>query len=218
MSSFLYFSRARRDAIKAQFPNMKNTQISSLLGEQWRNATEEERRPHIEMELEQRKLYKIAVEEFNRQEEARKRRLQEEAAAMKMYNLPQQQPQKSKQEESQQNHVPAPLPPPATTMPQQQQQSMYYPYFPGHSNVVQQPSAHTVNSRIYPEHTSNGTFVSGQQYTTNSPTEVNVAIHDYHNSSSLAMRQSPILTFQRNLKSESVDEGDLFQFDKDIFS
>lgn len=80
MSSFLFFSKARRNSIKDEHPNMKNTEISSILGEQWRNATEEERRPHVEKELRERSKYKAAVEEFKREEVARKEEERKTAA------------------------------------------------------------------------------------------------------------------------------------------
>eukprot|EP00551_Chaetoceros_affinis_P020182 CAMPEP_0203717114 /NCGR_PEP_ID=MMETSP0092-20131115/1697_1 /ASSEMBLY_ACC=CAM_ASM_001090 /TAXON_ID=426623 /ORGANISM="Chaetoceros affinis, Strain CCMP159" /LENGTH=437 /DNA_ID=CAMNT_0050595877 /DNA_START=52 /DNA_END=1365 /DNA_ORIENTATION=- len=84
MSSFLFFSKERRKAIKDKHPNMKNTEISSILGEQWRNATEEERRPHIEMEQRERLKYRVALEKFNREEEARKKKEAEELAEAKL--------------------------------------------------------------------------------------------------------------------------------------
>lgn len=59
---------------------MKNTEISRILGEQWRNASEEERRPHVEKELRERSKYKAAVEEFNRGEAARKEEERKAAA------------------------------------------------------------------------------------------------------------------------------------------
>ena len=51
MSAFLKYSLSRRKAVKADNPDMNNTDISRLLGEMWRNAHEEEKRPYIEEEL-----------------------------------------------------------------------------------------------------------------------------------------------------------------------
>lgn len=86
MSSFLFFSKERRKTIKAKYPTMKNTEISSMLGEQWRNATEEERRPHIETEMRERTKYKAALDAFKRTELARKQQEQEAAETVRAVN------------------------------------------------------------------------------------------------------------------------------------
>ena len=51
MSAFLKYSLSRRKSVKADNPDMNNTDISRLLGEMWRNACEQEKRPYIEKEL-----------------------------------------------------------------------------------------------------------------------------------------------------------------------
>lgn len=58
MSAFLKYSQTRRRAVKAENPDMLNTDISRLLGEMWRNATEEEKCPFVEQELIERAQYK----------------------------------------------------------------------------------------------------------------------------------------------------------------
>lgn len=63
---------------------MKNTEVSRLLGEMWRNAPEEERRPHIEKEKEEREKYKVAIADWRKEAEAREqkeRKAQAEQAA-----------------------------------------------------------------------------------------------------------------------------------------
>ena len=72
MSAFLYFSQGRRKQIKDENPEMKNTEVSRLLGEMWRNASEDERRPHIEKEKEERGKYKIAIADWRKEYEKKK--------------------------------------------------------------------------------------------------------------------------------------------------
>ena len=69
MSAFLYFSQGRRTKLKTENPNMKNTEVSRLLGEMWRNAADEERNPYIEKEKEEREKYKVAVAEWRKEYE-----------------------------------------------------------------------------------------------------------------------------------------------------
>ena len=61
MSAFLLYSQAMRAQVRADHPNTKNTDISKLLAERWRQASEEEKRPFIELEKEQRTQYKEAM-------------------------------------------------------------------------------------------------------------------------------------------------------------
>jgi HMG (high mobility group) box len=72
MSAFLLFSQGRRGNIKEDNPGMKNTEISRLLGEQWRNCTDAERLPFVEEEKELREKYKIALSEWKEKEGERK--------------------------------------------------------------------------------------------------------------------------------------------------
>jgi hypothetical protein len=72
MSAFLYFSQGRRRMIKGENPTMKNTEISRLLGEMWRNAPEEDRKPHIDQEKAEREKYKVAIAEWRKEYEAKK--------------------------------------------------------------------------------------------------------------------------------------------------
>lgn len=72
MSAFLYYSQGRRKDIKDRFPDMKNTEVSRLLGEHWRNASEEERSPFIEKEKVEREKYKIAIADWRTDYEKKK--------------------------------------------------------------------------------------------------------------------------------------------------
>lgn len=57
MSAFLSYSQAMRPSIRAQQPQLKNTEISSVLADRWRSASEEEKRPHLEKEVIEREKY-----------------------------------------------------------------------------------------------------------------------------------------------------------------
>jgi hypothetical protein len=84
MSAFLYFSQGRRRTIKDANPKMKNTEVSRLLGEMWRAAPEEERKPHIDNEKVERGKYKIAIAEWRKEYEGKmedQRKQQAEAAS-----------------------------------------------------------------------------------------------------------------------------------------
>ena len=81
MSAFLYFSQGKRKSISDKNPDMKNTEISRLLGEMWRNSTEEERRPHVEKEKEEREKYKKAISEWRVDFERKKEEQQKQQAA-----------------------------------------------------------------------------------------------------------------------------------------
>mmetsp|Transcript_9918 Transcript_9918/g.14024 ORF Transcript_9918/g.14024 Transcript_9918/m.14024 type:complete len:372 (+) Transcript_9918:92-1207(+) len=77
MSAFLFFSQGMRQKLKAENPELKNTQISCLLGQRWKTASEEERRPHIERERKEREEYKKNIADW------REKRDEEEKAMRK---------------------------------------------------------------------------------------------------------------------------------------
>jgi hypothetical protein len=86
MSAFLYFSQGRRKQIKDQNQDIKNTQVSRLLGEMWRNSSEDARKPYIDKEKGEREKYKVAIAEWRKEFEAKKeeQRLQQEAQQQPM--------------------------------------------------------------------------------------------------------------------------------------
>lgn len=57
-SAFLLFSLTKRKELKGKNPDLKNTEISRILGELWRNTRAEEKRPFVEREQKERESYK----------------------------------------------------------------------------------------------------------------------------------------------------------------
>lgn len=90
MSAFLYFSQDKRRQIKEENPTIRNTEVSRILGELWRNASEEEKRPHVEKEKEEREKYKIAIADWRKDyekkmEEQRKQQAEQAEYVSNMY-------------------------------------------------------------------------------------------------------------------------------------
>lgn len=69
-SAFLRYSQSHRKLVKKENPNIKNTDISRLLGEMWRNASDREKSPFIEQELRERAIFHKNTAKF-REEQAR---------------------------------------------------------------------------------------------------------------------------------------------------
>lgn len=57
--------------MKAENPGLSNTEVSCLLGKEWREASEEKRAPYVEVEKTEREKYKVNMEKW-RQENAEK--------------------------------------------------------------------------------------------------------------------------------------------------
>ncbi len=72
MSAFLFYSLGKRQQIKTDNPEMKNTEVSRVLGEMWRSLSDEERLPFVEREKEEREKYKLAIAEWRQEMEAKK--------------------------------------------------------------------------------------------------------------------------------------------------
>ena len=64
MSAFLKFSKTRRKKVREENPNVSNTDVSRLLGEIWRNATDEEKAPYVETEIIERNKYKEVMKKW----------------------------------------------------------------------------------------------------------------------------------------------------------
>ncbi len=75
MSAFLKFSKTRRKQVKEANPDVSNTDVSRLLGEIWRNASDAEKAPYVEAEVVERKKYKEVMKKW------REEKAQMEAAA-----------------------------------------------------------------------------------------------------------------------------------------
>mmetsp|Transcript_1761 Transcript_1761/g.3083 ORF Transcript_1761/g.3083 Transcript_1761/m.3083 type:complete len:389 (-) Transcript_1761:267-1433(-) len=127
MSAFLYFSQDKRRRIKENNPSIRNTEVSRILGEMWRNASEDERRPHIEKEKEEREKYKVAIakwrEDYEKKMEDQRKQQAEQAAYMNnMYQgeqMPQPGPPLPPQNQDRgPYHHPHPPPPNYTESPQ----------------------------------------------------------------------------------------------------
>lgn len=73
MSAFLSYSQEMRPKIRDIHPELKNTEISSILAHQWRAASDEDKRPHIEKELQQREKYYENMAKWKADEEVRKK-------------------------------------------------------------------------------------------------------------------------------------------------
>lgn len=71
MSAFLKFSQKRRSTVKAENPDVTNTDVSRLLGEMWRNARASETEPYKTEEEKERAVYKEQIQKF-KEEQAKK--------------------------------------------------------------------------------------------------------------------------------------------------
>ncbi len=80
MSAFLYYSQVKRSSIKEKYKGMKNTEISRVLGQMWKNASQEERAPFISREKEERDKYKVKMAKW-RKEDADRKEAQREVEA-----------------------------------------------------------------------------------------------------------------------------------------
>ena len=67
MSAFLYFSKMKRRILKLENPSLSNIQISRMLGQIWRDFSEEDRRPFIDEESTDRKRYKDAIVKWRKE-------------------------------------------------------------------------------------------------------------------------------------------------------
>ena len=80
MSAFLFFSQKLRGELKAKYPEKRNTEISRMLGEMWRNAPADVREKHVRREAEEREIYKKELEDFNKRVEIEEENEKEENA------------------------------------------------------------------------------------------------------------------------------------------
>ena len=106
MSAFLYFSQDKRRQIKEEHPTIRNTEVSRILGELWRNASEKEKRPHVEKEREEREKYKVAIAEWRKEYEKKmeEQRKQQAEQAEYMNNMYQNGMEQSREAENAQQY------------------------------------------------------------------------------------------------------------------
>lgn len=77
MSAFLFYSQGKRAELKAENPGLKNTDISRLLGERWKQAPESERSPFIEREKKVRDVYNRDIAEWRKKKEEEEKAVRE---------------------------------------------------------------------------------------------------------------------------------------------
>lgn len=73
-SAFLFFLQATISIVRRNNPTKKHSEILGILGQMWKYASPEQRRPFIRVEAEKRKQYKIDMAKWKiEQDEIRKR-------------------------------------------------------------------------------------------------------------------------------------------------
>lgn len=80
MSAFLMYSNGRRAAVKKEHPEFSNGEISRLLSEMWRAASDEDRQKYIKEEFELRQKYKKDIAQWRKDEEVKEREREKEKA------------------------------------------------------------------------------------------------------------------------------------------
>lgn len=77
MSSFLSFSNSKRGQVKEENPGITNAQASKILAKMWREATDEEKREHIEREKQLREVYNKEMAEWRTKKEKEDTKIRE---------------------------------------------------------------------------------------------------------------------------------------------
>ena len=67
----MFFSQDRRGAIKKRNPSILNTEVSRILGDMWRRASDEEKKKYRDHEEMQRAKYKQDMKQWRDEEAAR---------------------------------------------------------------------------------------------------------------------------------------------------
>ncbi|GAX22157.1 high mobility group protein B4 [Fistulifera solaris] len=75
MSAFLFFSVGKRKELSEKNPDMKNTGISRILGQMWRSLTDNERRPFVQKEKDEREKYTAAMKAWKQKKEEDKQKV-----------------------------------------------------------------------------------------------------------------------------------------------
>jgi high mobility group protein B2 len=77
MSAFLFYSQGKRKELKDVNPGLKNTEISRLLSERWKSASDDERLPFIEREKMERDVYIQDIAEWRKQKDEEEKALRQ---------------------------------------------------------------------------------------------------------------------------------------------
>ena len=72
MSAFLMYAQQKRRPLQLENPDMPNADISRLLGEIWRNTSMAEKRPFLEREEVERRMYKAKMEAWKNNQKLEK--------------------------------------------------------------------------------------------------------------------------------------------------
>eukprot|EP01026_Neomeris_dumetosa_P037379 TRINITY_DN30267_c0_g1_i1.p3 TRINITY_DN30267_c0_g1~~TRINITY_DN30267_c0_g1_i1.p3 ORF type:complete len:110 (-),score=27.71 TRINITY_DN30267_c0_g1_i1:291-620(-) len=64
MGAYMWFSKVKRVEVKEKYPSKKVTEIGKILGEMWRNLTEEEKKEFQDMAADDKKRYEKDLDEY----------------------------------------------------------------------------------------------------------------------------------------------------------
>ncbi|CAK9037004.1 High mobility group-T protein (HMG-T) (HMG-T1) (HMG-1) [Durusdinium trenchii] len=71
MSAYLYFCKAHRESVKAEFPDKIMVEVQAVLGKRWKETTEAERVPFVKQAEADRERYdKEMLKQFGSQQQA----------------------------------------------------------------------------------------------------------------------------------------------------
>lgn len=88
MSAFLMYSNSRRAAVKKENPEFSNGEISRLLSEMWRQASDEDRQKYIKEEFELRTKYKENMAIWRKEAEEKEKERAAKQAEEELNNPP----------------------------------------------------------------------------------------------------------------------------------
>lgn len=66
LTAFMRFSTHKRAELKQKHTDLSMTELSKLIGEAWRNATNEEKRPHQEQAATDHESYRVEMEKYKK--------------------------------------------------------------------------------------------------------------------------------------------------------
>ena len=73
LTAFMRFSTFKRSELKQKHSDLSMTELSKLIGEAWRNASDEEKRPHQEQAAEDHEEYRVKMEKYKEMKPKRPR-------------------------------------------------------------------------------------------------------------------------------------------------